>query len=249
MVTLAGLVLLAIESISCGERAANMSLVEALFSQAKSLDVIHGGDWAEDAEIVSREIPKAELARVYKHLSEDSKSLVSSDSRISLVHLLVTERRYDNLILILKVQESKNVKTKNGATPLSLACKLKDIKSQVILTGGSLDNDPKVFVDLSDSKLILGLGSSSREFPITSGSDFEKTPTGIFVVTEKRANYVSREGKHLPFFIRLSGTGFGIHAGRVSSDLNSRGCVRLGQSSAEFVFNELAAGDLIRIEE
>jgi ankyrin repeat protein len=83
---------------------------------------------------------------------------------------------------------------------------------------------------------------------ISSGRKGFSTPTGHFVITDKKTVHVSTIYKvKMPFFMRLSCRDFGMHEGVVPDYPASHGCIRLPGDAARKLFKEVPLGTLVTI--
>jgi hypothetical protein len=85
--------------------------------------------------------------------------------------------------------------------------------------------------------------------PISSGRKGFATPTGEFVITDKKRDHTSsiyKEAK-MPFFMRLSCKDFGLHEGILPGRPASHGCIRLPGSAARKFFKEIPIGTWVTI--
>jgi len=87
------------------------------------------------------------------------------------------------------------------------------------------------------------------ECPISSGRSGKYTPRGTFRVSER-----IRDGKHstiygveMPYWMRLSGTVFGVHAGYLPGYPASAGCVRLPADGARTIYDNTGYGTAVTI--
>lgn len=85
--------------------------------------------------------------------------------------------------------------------------------------------------------------------PISSGKKSKPTPTGSYLVTNKYRDWKSTiYNVKMPYFIRLSCSDFGFHAGRLPGFPASSGCIRLPSKNAQVFFATLPIGTLVEIE-
>lgn len=83
---------------------------------------------------------------------------------------------------------------------------------------------------------------------VSTGRKGFSTPTGRFVVTDKKTVHVSTIYKvKMPFFMRLSCRDFGMHEGVVPDYPASHGCIRLPGDAARRLFKEVPLGTLVTI--
>jgi lipoprotein-anchoring transpeptidase ErfK/SrfK len=83
---------------------------------------------------------------------------------------------------------------------------------------------------------------------ISTGKAGYATPTGEFVVTDKKLVHVSTIYKvEMPYFMRLSCKDFGMHEGYVPDYPASHGCIRLPSEAAHRLYKEVPIGTLVTI--
>lgn len=91
-------------------------------------------------------------------------------------------------------------------------------------------------------------GSPVFNTEVSTGRKGFATPTGRFVVTDKKSSHVSTIYKvKMPFFMRLSCRDFGMHQGVVPDYPASHGCIRLPGDAARKLFKEVPVGTLVTI--
>jgi lipoprotein-anchoring transpeptidase ErfK/SrfK len=74
------------------------------------------------------------------------------------------------------------------------------------------------------------------------------TPTGHFEVSEKDASHISTiYHVAMPFYMRLSGEPFGMHAGYMPGYPASHGCIRMPRDKAASFFRNVIVGTSVRI--
>ncbi len=90
-----------------------------------------------------------------------------------------------------------------------------------------------------------------RQFKVCSGKKSTPTPTGHFHVQEKRREHRSNlyNNANMPFFMRLTLDGIGLHQGPIRKNPSSHGCVRLPQEDAAYLFEQCEIGTAVFIEE
>lgn len=103
-------------------------------------------------------------------------------------------------------------------------------------------------IDLSDDQawLMEGGAVSYGPVPITSGMAGYETPAGVFSVTYKDRDHLSREYNNAPmpysvFFTR----GVAFHEGSLNAQ--SHGCVHLSHKAAKTFFANLHPGDVVQV--
>ncbi len=97
-------------------------------------------------------------------------------------------------------------------------------------------------------------GEVVRTGPISSGAEGSPTPTGNFSVLSKdkdkvSSRYTNQLGMQawMPYAIQFNGHYF-LHEGWLPGHPDSRGCVRLGEKDARFLFETLQIGDEVVVE-
>lgn len=96
-------------------------------------------------------------------------------------------------------------------------------------------------------------GRVVRSGPISSGTPQSPTPTGRFAVLSKERDKVSSRYTNqlgwqawMPYSIQFNGHYF-LHEGWLPGYPDSRGCVRVGEQDARFLFKRLKIGDRVEV--
>lgn len=117
----------------------------------------------------------------------------------------------------------------------------------------------------------------AMDYRVSSGSSKHKTPTGDFRITEKlkvkRSNLYGKilnssggvfksgadarkdkvpeggefQGASMPYWMRLTGTGIGMHQGNVNRRYASHGCIRSHSSAVPIVFSKTKVGTAVTV--
>jgi hypothetical protein len=89
------------------------------------------------------------------------------------------------------------------------------------------------------------IGSST----VSTGAKGHATPTGVFVVLQKKVRHESTiyKGAQMPHMQRLTWTGICMHAGNLPGYPASHGCVRLPEDFAEKLFQVTSLGTTVII--
>jgi len=84
---------------------------------------------------------------------------------------------------------------------------------------------------------------------ISSGRPGHETPTGSFTVSEKDVDHHSNvyNNAPMPFFMRLTDEGVGMHAGELPGYPASHGCVRLPMGMARELYRHVESGTPVEI--
>ena len=108
-----------------------------------------------------------------------------------------------------------------------------------------------IIIRLGEQKGYLMNGSQQlRTFRICSGKSSTPTPTGHFHVLEKHREHRSNlyNNASMPFFLRLTFDGVGLHQGRIRSRPSSHGCIRLAMNDARYLFEHCDIGTAVFVE-
>ena len=108
----------------------------------------------------------------------------------------------------------------------------------------------RIVVSLADQSLNAYNGSTLvATSNISSGKPGHETPTGDFTVSEKDPDHHSSlyENASMPFFMRLTDGGVGLHAGFIPGYPASHGCVRLPIGMAKELFQHVQPGTPVEI--
>jgi lipoprotein-anchoring transpeptidase ErfK/SrfK len=108
----------------------------------------------------------------------------------------------------------------------------------------------RIVVSLADQSLYAFNGDTLvATSNISSGKPGHETPTGDFTVSEKDPDHHSSiyENASMPFFMRLTDGGVGLHAGFIPGYPASHGCVRLPMGMAKELFQHVEPGTPVEI--
>ena len=112
------------------------------------------------------------------------------------------------------------------------------------------DSVNHIVVSLADQSLYAYNGQQLVAFSnISSGKPGHETPTGSFTVSEKDVDHHSSiyDNASMPFFMRLTDGGVGLHAGFIPGYPASHGCVRLPYGMAQELYQHVEAGTPVEI--
>jgi len=107
-----------------------------------------------------------------------------------------------------------------------------------------------IVVSLADQSLYAYNGQQLVAYSnISSGKPGHETPTGSFTVSEKDPDHHSNlyENAPMPFYMRLTDGGVGLHAGFIPGYPASHGCVRLPYGMARELFQHVESGTPVEI--
>ena len=84
--------------------------------------------------------------------------------------------------------------------------------------------------------------------PVSTAKRGMHTPTGYFEVSEKDVSHISTiYHVPMPYYMRLSGEPFGMHAGYLPGYPASHGCIRMPKNKAAMFFKSVNIGTSVRI--
>jgi lipoprotein-anchoring transpeptidase ErfK/SrfK len=108
----------------------------------------------------------------------------------------------------------------------------------------------RIIVSLADQSLYAYNGPQLVAFSnISSGKPGHETPTGTFTVTQKDVDHHSSlyDNASMPFYMRLTDGGVGLHAGFIPGYPASHGCVRLPFGMARELYQHVESGTPVEI--
>lgn len=120
---------------------------------------------------------------------------------------------------------------------------------QSLISGAPAPDKYRIEISLGAQRATLYRdGAPSIRTEISSGKTGYSTPTGEFVVTDKKASHMSTIYKvKMPYFMRLSCKDFGMHEGYVPDYPASHGCIRVPSDAARKLFQQVPIGTLVTI--
>ncbi len=148
-------------------------------------------------------------------------------------------------------------------------------RNETLLSSAHSGNT-SIQVDLSEQRgILLVNGAVAMDYPCTTGRKGKRTPTGNFRITEKirtkRSNifgrcyrngkqvyggdrrkcpvkYTKFVGAPLPYWMRLTGDGIGMHYSRgVKRYPASAGCIRMKKADVMTVYSKTRVGTRVKI--
>jgi ankyrin repeat protein len=156
------------------------------------------------------------------------------------------------LLLDYGAQRGRATTSKHRLVPLYFAAWGDHAECLQVLIGNAPSADEmRIEISLSSQKATLYKdGSAVFSTQISTGRSGFQTPTGRFVVTDKKQSHISSIYKvKMPFFMRLSCKDFGLHQGVVPNYPASHGCIRLPSEAAQKFFKQVPIGTLVTIRD
>jgi hypothetical protein len=119
-------------------------------------------------------------------------------------------------------------------------------------TKDSESSSTSFVIDLAAQKAYLIIDEKiAVETRVCTGRRGKRTPTGTFTIMEKvRKGKISSIYKvPLPYWMRLTWRGIGIHVGPIKDNPASAGCIRLPEGVASTLFDHMPQGTEVQIVE
>ncbi len=106
-----------------------------------------------------------------------------------------------------------------------------------------------VEIDLSRQRGIFVVNDEVvMDFPVCTGKKKKPTPTGKFRITQKNVHHHSNiYDVPMPYFMRLTNGGIGMHVGDVFRTPASHGCIRLTREACVPLFRNAPSGTKVYI--
>jgi len=150
--------------------------------------------------------------------------------------------------------------------------KSKTYRNEAVLANATPENCRVEIALSEQRGLLLVDGQIAMDFPVATGKRSHPTPPGEYTVLGKQKDYSSNlygkivdatgtvlvsdadttrdvpaegatfEGAKMPYWMRLTNTGVGMHVGYVPGHPASHGCIRLKRETAIFLFGLLKVG-------
>jgi ankyrin repeat protein len=179
------------------------------------------------------------------------RSYFVSDSGITMLMLAAGLGHDEYIRALIAMGAEKNRKTaKHNMLALYFAARTDNWKSMQLLLGrGPTPEELRVEISLAQQRAaVIRNGVEVFRTPISSGKKGFDTPAGKYVITDKKKSHRSTiYHVNMPFFMRLNGLDFGLHAGVVPNYPASHGCIRVPAQNAQKLFSELPVGTLVTI--
>jgi hypothetical protein len=157
--------------------------------------------------------------------------------------------------------------------------KKKTYRNKELLTQATSENVALEISLSEQRGFLLVRTAIAMDFPVATGKKSHPTPSGDFTVRAKEKNYASNlygkiydalnvvvvsdadsrtdiipeggrfEGATMPYWMRLTDSGVGLHVGYVPGRPASHGCIRLKKDSATEIFDLVKVGTPVVIAE
>ena len=115
---------------------------------------------------------------------------------------------------------------------------------------GSFDGEPRVVISLGEQLAYLYKGEQLVAVStISTGTEKNPTPTGIFAVLDKKPMHrsIKYDNAPMPFMQRIDNYGVALHAGHLPGYPASHGCIRLPADFAKKLYGMTDLGATVMI--
>lgn len=179
------------------------------------------------------------------------RSFAISDEGITMLMIAAGLGREDFVRALLDAGAERNRHTlKHKMLALYFAARTDSWRCMQLLLGkGPSPSELRIEISLTAQRAsVIKDGTPVYQTAISSGRKGFATPSGEYVVTDKRRSHKSTiYHVNMPFFMRLNGLDFGLHQGVVPNYPASHGCIRLPSEAAQKLFAEIPVGTLVTI--
>jgi lipoprotein-anchoring transpeptidase ErfK/SrfK len=136
--------------------------------------------------------------------------------------------------------------------PLGMAADRRNVPMMQVLLGRDPDeaaNARRIVISIRGQQATLyEHGEPTFHTRVSTGRKGYPTPHGEYVITDKRRIWQSTlYDAEMPYFMRLSGSDIGLHAGVVPRGPASHGCIRLPAAAARNLYQRMRPGDPVTI--
>ena len=179
--------------------------------------------------------------------------LLLNDPGATALMLATAAGRTDAVTALLDARANREARTRSGIRPLDIAAERGDTDTMQLILGVTPNSDAahlSISVDLATQQATLSRdGLPVLVTKVSSGKKDKPTPPGKYVVTQKYTEWHSSlyHNASMPFFLRLSCSPVGLHAGVVADHPASHGCVRLPAEVARKWYEIVPKGTLVVI--
>lgn len=112
-------------------------------------------------------------------------------------------------------------------------------------------NDPNKRIEIclaTQSGRFIVNGGVVLEFPVCTGMRGYETPRGTYTILQRDKNHRSNiYHVAMPYFMRLTYDGIGLHVGAVRDTPSSHGCIRLPRAACSFIYDSVRYGTVVEV--
>lgn len=192
-----------------------------------------------------------EMADLFKPRSRGG--LLLNDPGATALMLAAAAGQNDAMAHLIAAKANCEARTRSGIRPLDIAAERQDTAAMQMILGVKPDSEAAQFsivVDLATQKATVSRnGETVLVTKVSSGKKEKPTPPGTYVVTQKYTDWRSNlyHNASMPFFLRLSCSSVGLHAGVIPGYPASHGCVRLPKEVAQKLYQMIPKGTVVEI--
>ena len=179
--------------------------------------------------------------------------LLLRDPGATALMLATAAGKTDAMQFLIKAKANCEARTRSDTRPLDIAAERSDTSAMQMLIGVTPTSDAaRLFVDVNLATQVATVtrdGQTLLTTKVSSGKPDKPTPPGKYVVTHKYTEWHSTlyHNAKMPFFLRLSCSAVGLHAGVLPGYPASHGCVRLPSDVAKKLFEIIPRGTTVVI--
>ncbi len=179
--------------------------------------------------------------------------LLLRDPGATALMLATAAGKTDAMQFLINAKANCEARTRSDVRPLDIAAERNDFSAMQMLIGVTPTSDAARFsIDVNLASQVATVtrdGQTVLTTKISSGRPEKPTPPGKYVVTQKYTEWHSTlyHNASMPFFLRLSCSAVGLHAGVLPGYPASHGCVRLPSEVAKKLFQIIPRGTTVVI--
>ncbi len=179
--------------------------------------------------------------------------LLLRDSGATALMLATAAGQKEAMRFLIDARANCEARTRSDIRPLDIAAERGDTAMMQMLIGVTPQSDAaRLFIDVdlaTQTATITRDGQPVLTTHVSSGRPDKPTPPGRYVVTHKYTEWRSTlyHNASMPFFLRLSCSSVGLHAGVLPGYPASHGCVRLPSETAKKLFTLIPRGTMVVI--
>ena len=159
--------------------------------------------------------------------------LLLRDPGATALMLATAAGKTDTMQFLIKAKANCEARTRSDIRPLDIAAERNDLSAMQMLIGVTPTSDAaRLAIDVNLATQLATVtrdGQTLLTTKVSSGKPDKPTPPGKYIVTHKYTEWHSTlyHNAKMPFFLRLSCSAVGLHAGVLPGYPASHGCVRL----------------------
>ncbi len=122
-------------------------------------------------------------------------------------------------------------------------------KDEAFIRGMKGFGQRRIVINLATQRGLFFIdGKVAMDFPVCTGTADKPTPRGSFTITQKNVHHRSNiYHVAMPYFMRLTNDGIGLHVGYVARRPASHGCIRVPKEACKLLFAHVSTGTPVDI--